>query len=109
MCSMIPLIALIFAAVVLGASAYNSDELTEEAARRGVDYPFKHPRCPKHATFMLGNACTDFCGKETMRCTSDMTWACYCQGDYRLNSYHPTKKGPFCIHKSKCPKVIGVN
>lgn len=52
--------------------------------------------CPEHSQWMEGNACTDSCQKELMRCTAEMNFGCFCVDDYR-------KLDGKCVTKAECP------
>lgn len=57
--------------------------------------------CPRNSVYMLGNNCTDSCFKETMRCTSDMWYSCFCVDGFRRGQ----GRGPYCIKAEKCRRV----
>lgn len=62
--------------------------------------------CPPNSEFGFGNACSDMCGKEAAKCTTEKKWRCICIGEFRLNPsiiVKNRKKGPYCIPYFECP------
>lgn len=66
-----------------------------KAPSTDADQPMSQ-KCVANSIWMEGNACTDSCNKEVMRCTSEMTLGCYCIDDYR-------KVNGACVTKEECP------